>query len=144
MPGSQKVILTDQSEIVSRDIEIKTRPTSLWRWVPGLGPLVMFRLGASASFRLDFKLLSEDVEGRDRDGSLRVALLIPGNVVAAQDISFPYPQRGRNTFVCAEGFFLNGLGHSQLTISQKASYTFDIWEPAFAIVNWGMVLVAVV
>ena len=72
MPGSQKIILKDQSDEVPRDIEISTRPTSLWRLAPGLGPLVMFRLGASASFRMDFKLLSEDVDDRDEDGSLNV------------------------------------------------------------------------
>ena len=46
--------------------------------------------------------------------------------------------------MCTEGFFLNGLGLSQLTIQDDAatSYTFDIWEPAYAIVNWGMVLLA--
>lgn len=143
MPGSQKIILTDKSKMVPRDIEITTRPTSLWRLVPGLGPLVMFRLGASASFRMDFKLLSEGVEDREEDGSLDVSLLIQGNLTR-QGISFPYPQEGRNTFVCTEGFFLNGLGHSQLTITNvpETSYTFDIWEPAYAIVNWGMVLLA--
>ena len=143
MPGTQTIILKDQSAEVPRVIEIKTRPTSLWRLVPGLGPLVMFRLGASASFRMDFKLSSEDVEDREQDGSLSLGLLIKGKVLDRKQVSFPYPQRGRSTLVCTEGFFLDGLGHSQLQIQSDAtSYVFDIWEPAYAIVNWGMVLLA--
>ena len=142
MPGPQTIIHVDKSQEVTRNVEIKTRPSSLWRRVPGLGPLIMFRLGASVVFKIDFKLLSEDVEDREEDGSLDLRLLIQGNVLTREHISFPYPQRGRNTVVYTEDFFLDGLGHSQLTIQAVTSYAFDIREPAYAIVNWGMVLVA--
>ena len=134
MPGSQKVLVDG--------VEMSTRPTSLWCLIPGLGPLVMFRLGASTSFRIDFKVDSEDVEERVGDGSLDLRLLVQGDMRTREQLSYPYPQRERNTFVSTEDFFLNGLGHSQLTIHSATAYTFDIWEPAYAIVNWGTVLLA--
>ena len=110
MAGSQKIIWTDNSEVIPRVIEIGTRPTSLWRLVPFLGQLAMFRLGAPVSFRLDFKMLSKDVADRGEDGGLHLRLLIQGNLLDQRIVSFPYPQRDRNTFVRTEGLLPRRTG----------------------------------
>ena len=117
MPGVRTIIYVDHARVSKRELAIRSRPKSWWRLVPGLSPLVLFRLGALASFRLDFRLISSDDTVDDNEqGGVNLELRIGDNVKRTISVRFPYPQKGRNTHVNVEDFYFDGLGSSELRL----------------------------
>ena len=129
------------------ECEIACRPRSLWRLIWGIGPLVMFRNGALATFDLRFKLLGfldEPPAGTNPGvNGLDLGIWIGRELKETKRIYFRVPQEGQDTFVECDPLFLNGLGHAEITVDEESAYSFDVWEPAYSIVNWGMLLLAV-
>ena len=133
MPGFQPIIYHDSTREEMRIVRIRIRPTSLWRFIPGLGPLVLFRLGAIASFRLDFRLLSQDVTvAAGEEGQLALQLWISGHRIHRKEVTFPYPRHGHDTFTRTDGFFCSDEGHAELTFHGSVIYTFYVWELAIS------------
>lgn len=122
---------------------VSCRPSSLWRIIPGLGPLIMFRNGALVSFNLTFKLLEES-EGAPHGQQRQIGLkmYIESTEVGSQSIDFVMPTKGHKTSGQSQSFFLNGLGHTWVGTYGGTMYSLDVWEPAYNIVNWGMLLLA--
>ena len=80
--------------------------------------------------------------GEKEVGHLRLELWVSDKRIRSDQMEHPFPQKGHNTSKKTDGLFLNGLGHGELKVEGIGIYTFDVWEPAYSVINWTFVMLA--
>lgn len=148
MPGAQELRLVALDKY---DLSIKVRPESLWRFIPILGSLRMFRLGAGVTFRLNIetkRILDRESGWSQSTWTERFALVVADTPYGTQSVTFNVPKTiGGKISALTEPYFLQVTGDTTLRLSSGSGrayscYAFRVWEPALSMVNWGMALIA--
>ena len=152
MPGSQELTLLGR--LGKYDLSMKARPESRWRYLPLIGPLVLFRLGANIRFRVDIETINigpdappwtDFPEGIESE---RLVLFLNGKPHGTDDIVFEVPSSiGGKVSLTTDAYFLQVIGDAEMRLNGGGGpgygfYAFRVWEPALTVVNWTMALLA--
>lgn len=149
MPGSRNLLMGCGEG--RYQVLLKVHPNSWLRYIPLFGQLRLFRMGALVSFK--FHITTVEVneslpEVNDGKQSERIILLANGMPHNTIWLEFTIPNKvGGKTTATTDSFFLEFTGDAQLRIrsgsyAADTCYTFQVQEPAMAVVNWTIGLLA--
>ena len=152
MPGSQELHLGTMANDYS--LHVKVRPKSQWRYLPLIGPLMLFRLGANVQFHVNLRWTRADYDDRDSDlpwealagrsERLRLILFMNGEPQGTKIEYFVAPDTlDSKVYFDLDAFFFAFTGDAQLRMSSgdgpdRSCYAFRVWDPGLSVVNWTM------